>query len=257
MLRSAAIALVSIALACRAASAQNPPTSDPQALSYAAHSIATMVGNVSISDVTLTGSVTWNGSDTGTATLRALGTSESRTDLALTSGTHTEIRDASTGLPQGQWVSQSGVAGPIAYHNCATDAVWFFPALGSLSAGPNTVLSYVGQESRNGVTVQHLQSYIFRSRRTSAVSWQQLSTTDFYLDATTLLPVAITYSAHPDNDAITNLAVEVDFSSYQTINGIAVPMRIQRYLQGSLLVDVTVSAASFNTGLALSTFAIN
>jgi len=257
MVRSAGVAVVSFALACCAASAQNPSASNPQALSYAAQSIGAMLGSVSISDVTLTGTVTWNGSDAGTASLRALGTGESRVDLALASGTRTEIRDVSTGLPRGQWVSQSGVAGPIAYHNCATDAVWFFPALGSLAAGPNTVLSYVGQESRNGATVQHLQSYIFQSRRTSGVSWQQLSTTDFYLDATTLLPVAITYNAHPDNDATTNLAVEVDFSNYQTINGVAVPMRIQRYLQGSLLVDVTVSTASFNTGLTLSTFAIN
>ncbi len=238
---------------------QNLPASDPQALAYAAQSIAALTGGTRISDATLTGSVTWNGADndTGTATLSALGTGESRMDLALTRGTRTEIRDASTGLPQGQWVSESGLVGPIAYHNCATDAVWFFPALGSLSVGPNTVLSYVGQESRNGAAVQHLQSYIFQSRRTSGVSWQQLSTTDFYLDATTLLPVAIAYNVHPDNDAITNLAVEVDFSNYQTVTGITVPMRIQKYLQGGILVDVTVSTAAFNTGLTLSTFAIN
>lgn len=240
------------------ASAQNqPPASDPQAVAYAAQSVAAISGTTAISDVTLTGNGTWNNTDTGAATLRALGTGESRMDLASTSGTRTEIRDASTGVSKGEWVSPTGESGSIAYHNCATDAVWFFPALGSLSAGPNTVLSYIGQENRNSATVQHLQSYIFAAGRSRGVSWQQLSTMDFYLDAATLLPVAITYNAHPDNDATTNLAVEVDFSNYQTINGIAVPMHVQRYLQGSLLVDVTVSTASFNTGLTPSTFAIN
>jgi hypothetical protein len=34
-------------------------------------------------------------------------------------------------------------------------------------------------------------------------------------------------------------------------------MHIQRYLQGNLMVDLVLSAASFNTGLPLSTFTIN
>jgi len=53
---------------------QTLPASDPQALAFAGQSIAALVGNVSISDVTLTGSMTWNGSDTGAAILQALGT---------------------------------------------------------------------------------------------------------------------------------------------------------------------------------------
>ncbi len=107
--------------------AQNPPASDPQAVSYAAQSIAAITGGVSISDVTLSGTVTWNGSDTGTATLKALGTGESRMDLALTSGTRTEIRDVQTGAPLGQWSGANNTLGNFALQNCRTDAVWFFP----------------------------------------------------------------------------------------------------------------------------------
>src|SRR5216683_7094811 len=130
--------------------ALNQPASDPQALALAALSVAALTGGTTISDVTLTGSVTWNGtgSDTGTATLRALGTGESRIDLALTSGTRMEIRDAQTGVPLGHWVAPNNSSGNYTAHNCWTDAVWFFPALGSLAVGPNVVLSYIGQESR-------------------------------------------------------------------------------------------------------------
>jgi hypothetical protein len=39
--------------------AQSQPASDAQALAYAAQSIIAMTGNATISDVTLTGSVTW------------------------------------------------------------------------------------------------------------------------------------------------------------------------------------------------------
>ena len=80
---------------------------------------------------------------------------------------------------------------------------------------------------------------------------------DFYVDVTTLLPVAVTFNVHPDNESITNLPVEIDFSNYQTTNSVAIPMHIQRYLQGNLLMDVEVSGASFNTGLTLSAFTIN
>jgi hypothetical protein len=239
--------------------ALNQPASNPQALTLAAQSIAALTGGTTISDVTLTGSVTWNGtgSDTGTATLRALGTGESRMDLALTSGTRMEIRDAQTGVPLGHWVDPNNSSGNYAAHNCWTDAVWFFPALGSLAAGQNVVLSYIGQESRNGATVQHIQSYVYQSGQFLNPSPSQLSTTDFYLDAATFLPVAVTFNAHPDNDSTTNLLVEVDFSNYQTVSGVVVPMHIQKYQQGNLMVDVVVTGASFNTGLSLSIFTVN
>jgi hypothetical protein len=258
MFRFTATGIVSAALLCTAAHAQNPPASDPQALSYAAQSIAATVGSINISDVTLTGSVTWNGSDTGTATLRALGTGESRMDLALTSGSRTEVRDAQTGAQLGQWFAPNNASGNYASQNCWTDAVWFFPVLGSLAAGPNIVLSYIGPETRNGENVQHIQSYVYQPNLSGLTpSPQQLSTMDFYLDATTLLPAAVTFNAHPDNDATTNLLVEVDFSNYQAIGGVVVPMRIQRYQQGNLMVDVVVTGASFNTGLSLLIFAVN
>jgi hypothetical protein len=253
MVRSAVV-IFSIALACSAASAQNKPASDPQALSYAGQSVAAMVGSVSISDVTLTGSVTWNGSDTGTATLRALGTGESRMDLALTGGTRTEIRDAQTGAQLGQWLAPNNSSGKFASQNCWTDAVWFFPVLGSLSAGPNVVLSYVGPVIRNGENVQHIQSYVYQGQTPSP---QQLSTMDFYLDATTLLPAAVTFNVHPDNNENANLLIEVDFSNYQTVSSVVVPMHIQKYQQGTLMVDVLLTTASFNTGLSLSLFTVN
>lgn len=250
-----------VSVSCFGSTQGKVPVSDPVALGYAAQSIAAMSGSTAIGDVTLTGTIAaapGSTSETGTATLLALGTAESRMDLVLSGGTQTEIRDAQTGTTLGEWVKPNGSTGLFAFHNCQTDAAWFFPVLGSLAVGSNVVLSYVGQETRNGESVQHIQSYIYQSLQpTSAPSTQQLSTMDFYLDATTLLPTAITYNAHPDNDETTNLLVEVDFSDFQSMSGVMVPTRIQRFQQGDLMVDVTVSGASFNTGLSLSIFAIN
>lgn len=255
-----AATVIAIALLSCSSSAQNqPPASDPQAVAYAAQSIAAMTGSTTVSDVTLTGTVTWNaGADTGTATLRALGTGESRMDLALTAGTRTEIRDSQTGVQLGEWIAPNNSSGDFASQNCWTDPVWFFPILGSLAAGHNTVLSYIGPETRNGGSVQHIQSYVYQPNQGGLTPGpQQFSTMDFYLDATTLLPSAVTFNGHPDNNAATNLLVEVDFSNYQAVSAVVVPMHIQRYQQGNLMVDVVVTGASFNSGLPLSIFTVN
>lgn len=181
-------------------------------------------------------------------------------DLALSSGTRSEIRDAQTGSPIGQWTNPNKSKGLFASQNCSTDPVWFFPARGSLAAGPNVVLSYVGQETRDdGTNVQHLQSYVYQANWPAGVlpTGQQLSTMDIYLDSTTLVPISVAFNAHPDKDAATNLLIEVDFANYQNVNGALVPMHIQRYSQGNLQLDLTVTGVSFNTGLSLSDFTVN
>jgi hypothetical protein len=258
--RLAAI-VVAIALLPYSSFAQNqPPASDPQAVAYAAQSVAAMTGSTIINDITLTGTVTWyvGDTDTGTATLRALGTGESRMDLALTAGTRTEVRDAQSGVQLGEWVAPNNASGDFASQNCLTDAVWFFPVLSSLTGGPDVVLSSIGPTTWNGESVQQIQSYVYQANPLGLTpSPQQLSTMNFYLDANTLLPAAVTFNAHPDNDANTNLLVEVDFSNYQAVNGVVVPMHIQRYRQGNLMQDFVVSGASFNTGLSLSIFTVN
>lgn len=164
----------------------------------------------------------------------------------------------STGVARGEWIAGSGKSGFFAPQNCVTDAVWFFPALGSLAAGPNVVLTYIGQETRNGAAVQHIQSYIYQPNPSGLTpSPQQLSTMDFYLDATTFLPVAITFNAYPDNNASANLIVEVDFVNYQALSGVMVPTELRRSVQGNVLVDMNISGAAFNTGVPLSDFTIN
>src|SRR6185437_15460300 len=110
-------------------------------------------------------------------------------ELALTEGTRTEIRDNSTGTPTGKWIGQDGKTGQFALRSAMTDAVWFFPALGSLGVTKNTVLSYVGQEDRNGESVIHLKSHRCDSTPcdSSTLQLQELSVMDFYLDATSFL----------------------------------------------------------------------
>lgn len=243
---------------------QNPPPSDPQALALAAKAIAALTGGTPVQDATLTGKVTWVVGptlQTGTATSYAKGTAESRIDMVLTGGNRSEIRNSSTGTPQGAWLDASGNSNAYAYQNCWTDANWFLPQLSSLLAvasDPSVVLTYIGQETRNKLSVLHIQSYRYvYSTATNATAFnQQISTMDYYLDPTSLLPIAIVFNAHPDDDASTNIPVEVDFANYQAVNGVQVPFHIQKLWQGDLLLDFTVANAALNTGLNDSLFTI-
>jgi len=241
--------------------AQSPTSSSPQAVALAIQALSALVGTTTVTDATLTGTVIRTAGsdvDTGTVTLKVLGTSESRLDMSLSNGTRSEIRNSSSGSPQGFWVAPDSSVHLMANHNTLTYAAWFFPALSVLSQASNSSLlfTYIGQETRNGETVQHIRAAqnVSSSADPSGLI-QSLSTEDIYLDATSLLPVALIFNAHPDNNALANIPVEVDFSNYQVVNGVKIPFRVQQYFNGTLFLDVTVQSAVLNSGLTDSVFA--
>lgn len=267
-LRSFAFALVVLrCIFALPASAQQTSTAvaqNPAAIALVAKSLAGLGGGTAISDVTLTGSATRiAGSDTGsgTVTLKALGTSSSRMDLSLSDGTFSEIRTSISGAPQGQWLAPNGAYNSMAMHNCFTDAAWFFPALTVLSqtSNPNLSITYVGLETKNDISVQHIHFASNSAAQAASVTdpLPTLSSTDVYLDSSSLLPVAFVFYTHPDNNSVVNIPVEVDFSNYQTVNGIQVPYHIQKFLNGSLYLDMTIQSAALNSGLSISVFSAN
>jgi hypothetical protein len=232
-------------------------TSDPTALALAAKSIAALTGGIPISDVRLTTNVTWNGgpqSETGSAVFLAKGTTESRVDLTLSGGTRTDIRNGSSGFPLGEWINNGASPTRYSSFNCWSDPSWFFPVLSSLSISDSSIVfSYVGLENQAGTSVQHLRSY----RAVSAIAVaQQLSVMDFYLDATTFLPASLAFNAHPDNNSNVNVPVVVQFSNYQPTSGLQLPLHVQQYLQGALLLDSVVTGVTVNSGLSDSDFTI-
>jgi hypothetical protein len=239
--------------------AQSHPISDPSAVALAAQSMAALTRGTAISDVKLTANITWLSGpepESGTGVLLAKGASESRIDLSLNSGgKRTEIRNSLNG-PAGEWVNPDGKSGKYALHNCWTDAAWFFPEFSSLVniADSSLVFSHVGDETWNGLSAKHLRVYLVLAGFNAA---QRLSTMDFYLDPTSLLVLGVAYDTHPDNNMNVDLHSEVRFSDYQLVNGIEVPFHIQRLQSGAVLMDVTVSGASFNTGLSDDTFQIH
>lgn len=250
-------------LAQTATPSPTPPVRDPQAIAFANSALATLIGAASIKDVTLTGSATRiAGSDvqTGTATLKALGITDSRMDLSLSDGVRSEIfSPSSDGTPQGSWIGVDRVSHQMASFNCLAGKVWFFPALSVLSevSNPNFAVSYVGQEILSGESVQHIR--VFNQTPNVLGEYDALlaafSATDIYLNSSSYVPVALIFNTHPDNASQTNIPIEVDFSNYQSVNGVQVPFRIRRLVNGSLFLDLTIQNVILNSGLATSDFA--
>jgi len=257
-----------------------PATSDPQAVALLQRSLSALTGSVSISDVTLTGSahrIAGSDDETGTATLTAMIGGNSKVSLSFPSGPRTEIRN-SAGIPLadsvppgvpaqaspvaqevGAWSGPDGVLHGIANHNL-TDATWFFPVftVANLVSSGNYALSYIGQETLDGQPVWHVSAVQPSSdpRPGIAELTQHLTQIDIFIDPTTYRPVALSFNAHPDDNATVDIAVGILFSDYQSLNGVEVPLHLQKYLNGGLVLDVQLSNAILNSGLAASTFAI-
>jgi hypothetical protein len=238
---------------------QATATRDPAAVTLAAQSLNALAGGTSITDLTLQGTVAYvAGSDeeSGSATLLASGNLASRVTLSLTNGQRTEIRNG----PAGDWIGPDAVEHAMAIHNCWPDAAWFYPGLSfeALSTDPGLGIAYIGPETKNGAAVYHVRLFRVVSSQSPSVTAlaPNLSSEDLYLDAASYLPLFLDFNTHPDYDLNRNIPVEIAFSGYQNMSGVQVPTRIQKYLNGSLLLGLTISSAAVNSGLPASNFAV-
>jgi hypothetical protein len=252
-----------VLLLCLPTGAQQTTAIAPQGATVLLQALRATVGTASISDVTLTGTarrIAGSDDETGTVVLKALSTGEARADFSFPSGPRTEVYANSDKGPVGTWAGPDGVSKPIPLYNVLVDSAWFFPAimLGRSGASPNAVVSYVGAETYNSVAVLHLSVSRQFPNAPSQISalMQRHSQMEVYADASTSLPTAISFNTHPDQDAFRDIPVEIRFSDYRLVNGVQTPFHVQKYFNGSLILDLQFDRADLNTGLSPSSFAV-
>lgn len=240
--------------------AQQTLSSSAQAVNLLHQALAALNSGTPTTDVTMSGNAEYiNGIDdeTGAATVKAVGADASIV-LALPSGTRSEVRSTSNGQPSGIWTGTDGVSHKIPFHNLLTEPAWFFPlfAVSRGLAQSGYVATYVGQETRGDVSVQHLSiSQIFSVLPVSqSTHLQPLSQIEIYLDSTTFLPTAITFNIHPDNNELLDIPIEISYSDYRVTNSVQVPFHVQRLLNNGLVLDLQFQNVTFNSGLVASQF---
>jgi hypothetical protein len=132
---------------------------------------------------------------------------------------------------------------------CWRPVIWFLPPL---SLQPSLLPSYLGAVDLGPSTIgfgtamyRHLQGKLVLPSLTTKLAGDimERSAVDLGLDPASLLPAVLTYSVRPDNGAPIPTAIEIHYSNYQTVNGVKVPFTIQRYVNGSLQLDIAVTSA--------------
>ena len=228
------------------------PTTAGAVLSGASHAFS---NGVPVHGVTLKGTANWiAGSDNenGSVTLVANADGSYQITLELAQSSRTETQTAFAQGQQCMWSGSDGVAHVASAHNCLLPVAWFLPevALFGNQQPPSvaTILMGNSTDAQNpGVDIRQQQSiapeYVSADMTTL---YTHLTAVDIYYAPATYLPVSLFYATHPDANAATDIPVRVEFSNYQTVGGITVPFRIQRYVNGVLALDITISAVTWS-----------
>ncbi len=220
-------------------------------------------GGTPIKDITLTGTarrIAGSDDETGTAVLKALATGESRIDLSFPSGQRREVHANSDKGPVGFWSGPDGAEHRLSLFNILVDSAWFSPALmiSKLALSADTVASASTTENLDATAVEHVTvSRQFPQAPAPTAPLMQLhSQMEIYLDAASLRPHALGFNTHPDVDMRRNMPVEIRYSDYRVVEGVAMPFHVQKYINGSLILDLEFEKAELNVGLSTSSFNI-
>ncbi len=245
------------------ATAQQANPSAPQATVLLQRALAALTGGHPLTDVTLSGTaerIAGSDDESGTVVIKAIAAGASSVTLSLPSGTRSEIENCSSLPPIGLWSGPDGMPHAIAFHNLLTGPAWFFPAF-TIAQGLSTlgyVTTYIGPETHNGQAVQHVSvsQPSLLSDASGGPSSTHLTLIDIFLDASTLLPSAVAFNTHPDNNAALDIAIEIRFSNYTPVSGVQIPFHVQKYLNNSLFLDLQADSAVLNSGLSSTTFTV-
>jgi hypothetical protein len=209
-----------------------------------------------IQNVKMSGSATWyvgDSEDSGTVDLSASNTGVSQMTLSLaTNGQRTETQNGAGPTAICQWAGKDGVVHAVDRNNCWKANLWFYPALSlQVSALPNYLgvadlgTDPVGSSAEN---YRHIQSQLVFADIPLGITTDVMrqSAADLGLDPISFLPAILAYAVRPDSGAEISIPMEVHYSDYRTVNGVQVPFLIQRYVNGTLQLEIHLSSAEIN-----------
>ena len=207
-----------------------------------------------VTDVAMRGTATWTGGgtpDSGPVTITITPDGSARVNLGIPSA---QLQaESSSGNAEGrrcQWSDNKGTSHEVDSRNCWKTMFWFLPPY-SLQPGVNPTteqavaddgLARVGSSQ---TLYRDLQSQFIFNLPSMADTKEaaRVSTVNLGVDSATFLPAALTYSLFPDSGADTPINVEVRYAKYSSVNGIELPFSIQRYINGTLQLDIAITSA--------------
>jgi len=240
-------------------SAPTTPTRDPQAITILTQCLQAAGGTQAISaiqDFTGTGTITYNWANqnvAGSVTVKGRGTGQFRLDADLPNGKLSWAVSKGDGFYQ----ELDGRTRHIFFQNAVNFGSLTFPyvAIAASLSDTSTSVSYIGVNVQNGQKTYDIRmQQNFSTDRDPTGILSKLTKRDFFIDATTFQVVSISDMVHPEKITTIDIPHEMQFSDYQTVNGVVVPFSISELADGQHTYTIQLSQITFNTGLQDSDF---
>jgi len=238
MCRKLAVVVLFFGLCCLGQVAETPTTTLQAALS-------TTFGTKPVADVRIEGNAVahFGVDDTGSFIFEGTSAGRSKLVLGMSKNVRTELMAGAEEPAACSWSTTDGEKSPESSHNCWVPGNSLFPLL--TFADTKTTWS-IAAGSKSG-TVSFTRNLGSKSTKTNqAVS--RLSYSEIEFDPMTRLPTILRFTTHPEDDYGTDIPVEIRFSDYKPFDGVQVPTRIVKTMNGSTVLELTVSNVTFNTG---------
>jgi hypothetical protein len=232
------------------------PTRDPQAMSVLGNAVAALGGSAiaTIQDTVIQATLTppqGHAEGPGTATFKTKG-AKIRSDATSGSKSGTSIFNNGREF-------RSSDHGMLPAHSANADhkRIEHLPALmlAQELARNDFSATYVGQESVEGQTVQHIR--LFRVSNRNPVADAQLtknSELNVFVDAKTSRIVKISFPYVAENDWRQSLPMEIFYDDYRISNGIAVPFHQRYFFNGQPAGELQFTSVAINQGTPDSVF---
>jgi hypothetical protein len=233
------------------------PQRDPQAISVIAQALNAAGGVAALSamqNYTATGTVIyyWGGDEVkGNVTVKSRGLGQFRLDATLPEG----VRSWSVNNGEGMTKQTNGDMIPIEYHNGMNFGNFTDPllSLAADSQDPTVSIAYVGLETLDGAQVHHIHTQKVLANDQTGM-FGRLTRKDFFINAATFQLISTLDMVHPKNESDVDKSHEVDFSDYQTVDGVLVPFTISEIVIGQHTFTIQLQQVTFNGSVNDSDF---
>ena len=149
-----------------------------------------------------------------------------------------------------EWARADAAAHSSDSASCQKSVPWALPALALQTAKLPAGAGYsdLGNATLNGTSYRHLQGQLVLAGIPAKLLPQFVtaSTIDAYVDPQTFDLAAIRYQVHADDNPALNIQVEIRYGQVTTVNGARIPFLIQRYINGTLQLEITIASAQIS-----------
>ena len=234
---------------------QQSASKDPTAISLLQKSVAAMASIVP-ADTSATGNIAiveGSSNDSGTIQILTLGSSRTAENITLSASQRSVIYS----YGEAKEVDGSLSTNPVVELS-VTDLCPDFPLplLTDALNKSDEAFQYIGQESLNGESVQHVRLWNSFASNPRLQRLAPFSAQDIWLDSASILPVKIAYNRRAGGGAVPSIPVEIYYSNYTTVNGVQYPFQIEKSYNGTPWETITIQSVAFNTGLTSSSFQV-